>query len=748
MRQYSRVITWIRVAALVSFVALGLAVYVRYTQAVGQIGTLTGAQRLAAATTQLLLLTGDLDASARGFVITGREEMLSRDASVRNEIPDQIDRLRQAVPSNDDDQQRRSQSFIAGVNRIVALTDQIVTTRRQSGEEAAKELMVSQGELTAITDLRGEGDALAAAARQNVADERAATQRSRAITGYLIETSLLSAIAMLVYAGFQMRRELRRRGQAEEQLRLTHAEVEREVASRTHELLNANARVESRERRLQLVADFGLVHLMTTTDDGSCQYMSRGFEDMTGLGPTEVLNRGWLNAVHTDDCAALLSKWPAALATRSPFEADFRIRLASGEDRGFKLRAMPVLDEQSRVTEWFCAMIDLHDQQAVEAMHVELLRAEQTLRANAETANRIKDDLLATVSHELRTPLNAIVGWAQILKIDSGENRARAVEAIERNAFVQTRLIDDLLDVSRMSKGQFTLRVSPIDLRASVEAALLTIGPAAAAKGVTIDVKAPDDVRIRGDESRLQQVAWNLLSNAVKFTPKGGTVTVEVSQLGNRARLRVTDTGEGIDPTFLSHVFEPFRQGESRQTRLGLGLGLAIVRQIVELHGGTVLATSDGPHRGASFTIVLPMSPAGAVVQQPLATAPLRPLNLRILVVEDDEDAAVTLSALLQHRGCDVQVAHTVKECLQLFGSARPDLLLCDIGLPDGDGYTLLRQLRSHSPDRPIPAIALSAFAREEDRAHAADVGFAVYLTKPYEAEQLFDHIRRVTKAS
>jgi len=724
MRRYSSVVRWVRTIAIASFLALGLLVYARYQQLIEQVGTVTSAQRIAASTTQLLSLAKDLEEAARGYVITGREDMLADDTRTRSLIPPEIDRLQQAIP-NEPDQQRRAQTFLNEFNHVTALSEQIVSVRRTEGYEAARDLMLSQGEAATLNGLRHTGDELASAARQRVLSDRATTRQSRTMTGYLILTSFLLAIGMIGYACFLLRRELRQRTAVEEALRRSNEETERQVDERTRDLVAANAKLESRERRLRLVADFGVVHLFTTNNLGGANYISAGFCVTTGLDPSQVLGMGWTAAIHPDDRDTVLGLWPRSLSNASPFETDFRLRTAPGVYRGFKMRVMPAADASGKVNEWFGAMIDLHDQQ---------------------TADRLKDDLLATVSHELRTPLNAIVGWTHILKIDQGENRARAVEAIERNAFVQTRLIDDLLDVSRMTKGQFTLTVSTIDLRTVVQAALVTIGPAAAAKGVTIQVRSTDDVRIRGDEARLQQVAWNLLSNAVKFTPKGGHVTIDLSRLGTRAQLRVTDTGEGIDPTFLPHVFEPFRQGQSRSTRLGLGLGLAIVRQIVELHGGSVLATSDGSQRGSSFTVVLPMTPAGLV---PVKTTPSdsRQLNLRVLVVEDDEDAATTLSTLLVYRGCEVRIAHSVREALDLFKSWNPDVMLCDIGLPDGDGCALLRQVRELMPERLVPAIALSAFAREEDRTRAASVGFELYVTKPFEVEELIDHIRQVAKA-
>jgi signal transduction histidine kinase len=246
-------------------------------------------------------------------------------------------------------------------------------------------------------------------------------------------------------------------------------------------------------------------------------------------------------------------------------------------------------------------------------------------RAEAELASCLKDDFLATVSHELRTPLHAIVGWVHLLKVGMADDRDRAVSAIERNALAQARLIDDLLDVSRMVKGRVTLSTTTQDLRVSVQAALDTMRPAADAKQVDLVVAAEGEVVVSGDAARLQQVVWNLLSNAVRFTPNGGRVSVEVDRVGSRARLRVTDTGEGIDAALLPYVFEPFRQAGSRSARLGLGLGLTIVRQIVELHGGTVVAESEGPLCGSRFTVMMPIRDPDAALRPPPSRSQMAP---------------------------------------------------------------------------------------------------------------------------
>jgi signal transduction histidine kinase len=271
---------------------------------------------------------------------------------------------------------------------------------------------------------------------------------------------------------------------------------------------------------------------------------------------------------------------------------------------GLAIAMLVVADLQVRRERRRRVASDLED---IAGMRADLRKREQAARAEVELASRLNDDFLATVSHQLRTPLNAIVGSVHLLKLGIADDRDRAVSVIERNAFAQARLIDDLLDVSRMVKGRVTLNTTTQDLRSSVQAALETVRPAADAKHVDLVVAADAEVLVTGDASRLQQVVWNLLSNAVKFTPKDGRVSVEVDRVGSRARLRVTDTGEGIDAAFLPQVFEPFRQTRSRSAHLGFGLGLAIVRQIVELHGGTVVAESEGARRGSRFTVMMPI---------------------------------------------------------------------------------------------------------------------------------------------
>ena len=375
---------------------------------------------------------------------------------------------------------------------------------------------------------------------------------------------------------------------------------------------------------------------------------------------------------------------------------------------------------------------------------LEKAMAELTLsQQQAEEASHLKDEFLATASHELRTPLNAIVGWVHVLQtgaLKQDDQRQQALNAIDRNARIQTRLIEDLLDVSRMIKGQVSLKVGPVDLRSIVDAAVEILRPAAAAKEIAVDVDGAEDVLpVIGDEHRLQQVVWNLLANALKYSARGGRITVNVGEEDHRAVVRVRDSGEGIDANFLPHVFEPFRQGASATMRSGLGLGLAIVKRLVDLHGGRITAESEGHGCGATFSVSLPLARSVA----PVAVATPHPdfHHLHVLVAEDDADSAAAVTAILKLHGCETQTAGTASECLRITGEWQTDVLVCDVGLPDDDGYGLLKRLRRLPKGEHIPAIALTAYARPEDRAKALAAGFRAHLSKPLDPEMLLQEI-------
>lgn len=407
---------------------------------------------------------------------------------------------------------------------------------------------------------------------------------------------------------------------------------------------------------------------------------------------------------------------------------------------------------------------DISDRKRIEREREQLLQREQAAREAAETANRIKDEFLAVLSHELRSPLNPILGWAKLLQGGklSPARQVEAINTIERNAKLQAQLIEDLLDISRILQGKLAFTTAPVHLVTVVTAAVETVRLAAEAKHIDLIVEVPTAIApVFGDAARLQQVVWNLLSNAVKFTPGGGRVTVRLEAKGGEsgevgrerqfAEITVIDTGKGINPDFLPYVFEYFRQEDGSTTRKfgGLGLGLAIVRQIVELHGGTVAVTSAGAGQGATFTVQLPLAASAVNVERGGAgrnspTAATDPLaHLHILMVDDDQDTREFQAFLLEQYGAKVTAVATGREALQWLDRFVPDVIVSDVGMADMDGYMLMQQLRSHPryQHRPIPAIALTACARELDQQKAIEVGFSCHLTKPIEPEQLITAI-------
>jgi signal transduction histidine kinase/ActR/RegA family two-component response regulator len=384
----------------------------------------------------------------------------------------------------------------------------------------------------------------------------------------------------------------------------------------------------------------------------------------------------------------------------------------------------------------------------------QLLEAERVARGEAERASQLKDEFLATLSHELRTPLNAIVGWAHILQRNQSEQTvAQAVETIERNARAQAKLIDDLLDMSRIMAGKMGLTFARVRVSDVVTAAADALRPAAEAKGVTLslDVGPAEQVCVSADAARLQQVVGNLLGNAVKFTPGGGRVDAVLERRGNEARLVVRDTGQGIARDFLPAVFERFRQADGTITRRhgGLGLGLSIAKHIVEMHGGTIEAASDGPGRGATFTVTLPLAAGGAaddVVAQEINQA-VSLAGLRVLVVDDEADARELLERLLYESGCDVKLASSAVEALATLGREPCDVLLTDIGMPGTDGYDLMRRVRAGRYSQPR-SIAVTAFARPEDRDRAIAAGFDAHVAKPINAMRLIRLIGQLAIAA
>ena len=395
-------------------------------------------------------------------------------------------------------------------------------------------------------------------------------------------------------------------------------------------------------------------------------------------------------------------------------------------------------------------------QHSEEARGQLLLRAERA-RSEAEAANRIKDEFLATLSHELRTPLTSLLGWSSVLREAKRDEKvlSQGLDAIDRNARIQAQLIDDLLDVSRIVSGKLNLEVRPLDISSVTRAAINVVRPAADAKGITLDYwSEPGLGAISADSARLQQIIWNLLSNAVKFTPHGGKICVRVEQDGSDARVTVQDTGQGIEPEFLPRVFDRFRQADSSTTRSfgGLGLGLAIVRHLVELHGGTVSAHSDGVDKGATFSATFPLladrtEPMAVPHSAEFKVSDIRSLNgLRVLLVDDEPEARQIISTVITRTGAEVTMCTSVSEALAKVAEWQPDVILSDIAMPDEDGYSFITKVRRLPRERggETPAAALTAYARDVDRQQALAAGYQMHIAKPVGAGQLVSMIARL----
>ncbi|AUT00616.1 hybrid sensor histidine kinase/response regulator [Nostoc sp. CENA543] len=583
----------------------------------------------------------------------------------------------------------------------------------------------------------------------------------------------LPSPAQLEQANQQLQTEIRERLLIEAELRRYQNQLEELVAQRTNEITKTNEQlhqeiaerqrllevVRQSEERYRYLADAIPQLVWTANAQGECDYFNQNWCNYTGLTLEESLGTGWVAALHPDDVQKTYDVWTNAVRNSTIYENEYRFKRAvDGSYRWQLARGLPLKDKQGYVVKWFGTCTDIHEQKQILEQRAHLLELEQAARAKAETANRIKDEFLAVLSHELRTPLNSILGWSKLLQSQK-LNQARTSQAlatIERNAILQVQLIEDLLDVSRILQGKLVLNITRVNLQAVVSAALETMRLAAETKMIQIVTVFDADIQsIRGDAARLQQVVWNLLSNAVKFSPQGGQVEVRLEQINGLAQITVSDQGRGISPDFLPYVFDYFRQADSSSTRKfgGLGLGLAIVRKIVEIHGGTVTAASPGEEQGATFTVRLPLlveddwNTTGDKNYLSLSKSLSSQLvGIKVLVVDDDLDSRDFLAYILEQEGAEVRVAASAWEALQILAQSPLDLLVSDISMPDMDGYMMIREIRTwvEQENGTIPAIALTAFARQYDQEQALAAGFQIHLPKPIHAEELITAVTRL----
>jgi PAS domain S-box-containing protein len=529
--------------------------------------------------------------------------------------------------------------------------------------------------------------------------------------------------------------------QLREQSALIH---ERESRDREHRT----------EERFRALLDSMPLCVWALGADGTPSYANRSWLEYAGA---DAGAQGPLAALHPEDEAAVRTDVQTALRRGEPIELEYRLRSArDGSYRWHAVRFLPQRDPEGVVSGWIGTATDIENFKRTQDAHAELAVKEREAREAAEAANRAKDEFLATLSHELRTPLNAMVGWTHMLRSRtlSPEKEQKALETIERNARAQAELIEDILDVSRIIAGKLRIEIHPVDLQSIVEVAVDAVRPAAESKGITLDRRVgtlPD--RFVGDAGRLQQAIWNLLSNAIKFTPAGGRVQLDVASDGKQVVIEVRDTGCGIATDFMPFVFDRFRQldSSSRRTHGGLGIGLAIVRHIVELHGGTVTCDSAGTDHGSTFALRLPIRAQEA---WPSAVAPevrkagaVRPSSdelvdlsgIKVLLVDDEPDARELLTEVLQQCGAVVIATHSADEAVRLIPREHPAVLLSDIGLPGEDGYKLISRVRALPPEDGgnLPAAAITAYARSDDARRALAAGYQRHAPKPIQPTTL-----------
>ncbi|GAB1544739.1 hypothetical protein NUACC21_74150 [Scytonema sp. NUACC21] len=507
----------------------------------------------------------------------------------------------------------------------------------------------------------------------------------------------------------------------------------------------AEAAVQASEERFQAFMNNSPTASWITDADGRVLYLSQTYLRTFQLPTQDAIGKSIFELYPNEIAQQFLNNIKTVAQTHQVVEAIETAPRTDGTLGEFLVYKFPIADVSGQCLVGGVAIDITERERALR----ELQRAEQALQRQTEQlvqVNRIKDEFLAVLSHELRTPLNPILGWSKLLRTKKHDEAttARALETIERNAKLQTELIEDLLDISRILQGKLSLNISAVDLVSTIAAAIETVRLAAQSKSIQLQTVFEANMgQVSGDASRLQQVIWNLLSNAIKFTPQGGRVEVRLKSLGCEAQLQVCDTGQGIAPEFLPYVFDYFRQADGTTTRKfgGLGLGLAIVRHIVELHGGRVKAESLGEGQGATFTVMLPVikTQGHSNVSDGQADEPSDLNGVKVLVVDDEVDTRELIAFILEQSGAEVTQVASATQALQAITEFQPNVLVSDIGMPEVDGYMLIRQIRAMPPELggKIPAIALTAYAGEMDSQQAIAAGFQQHIAKPVEPATL-----------
>ncbi|HEY6401004.1 MAG TPA: ATP-binding protein, partial [Blastocatellia bacterium] len=705
----------------------------------------------------------DVVGGYRGYALTGKDSYLDIYYEGRRNVDLEFRELRGLTVYNSR-QKLKLDEIEQLKQQILTLSEEIVETRRTQGFDAAIAMLERDRGQPLMFEIRGKVKELEAEENRLLQIREAASRSSARRAKAVLVAGSLVGVLLTTLAVLAIRSELNRRKRAEATLRQSNIELERRVAERTSELSGITQRLRFALDGARLGAwSVDLPGGQFWVDDTS--KAMHGFESGQAVDTVEEAGAN----VHPEDLPVITARFRAAVQNLAGFECEYRVVMPDGSERWIASYGRIIRSDVDWIQSFkmFGIAQDVTERKQAEAERERLLANEHDARQAAEEASRMKDEFLAVLSHELRSPLNAIVGYANLMRDGRlpSDDGPRMLDIILRNARTQQQLIDDLLDVSRIITGKMGLNLRPVEPKTVIQSALDTARPAAEARRISFDTDFDPSVSvITGDERRLQQAVWNLLSNAIKFTPEGGEVTVRLTREDRDIEIEVSDTGKGIGPEYLPQVFNRFSQEDCSTTRKygGLGLGLSIVRHVAELHGGSVRAASEGEGRGATFVIRLPMGrgltaePQNAesheIAGHAAPETPRRgelPLDgARVLVVDDDEDTRQLQKRVLESHGATVKTAASAAEALEMVAANPPEALVADIGMPGEDGYSLMRKIRKLPPGSggTVPALALTAYARPEDRARALVAGFQQYATKPIEPDELVAAVAKLTR--
>lgn len=525
---------------------------------------------------------------------------------------------------------------------------------------------------------------------------------------------------------------------------IERAQILKKLQSQKQELAKANATLQQREREFRTLVENTPDLIARFDNQLRCLYTNPANTYQLAIPLESCLGKPLFEVGYPPEMTEFLdNRLNQVFATQRVQVDEFRVKIQD-DWKIYQIYLVPEFDADNSIQSVLAIGRDISQ-----------LRRTEAAFAEAAAANRVKDEFLATLSHELRTPLNPILGWVKLLQSHqlSPKKTQSALKTIERNAQRQAQMVDDLLDLSQITRGQLSLRLAPIRLIEPIQEAIATVRLAAEAKDITLKTQLDlETAYVRGDAGRLQQLAWNILSNAIKFTPKGGRVTVRLEQVDQDAQLTITDNGRGIKPSFLPFVFDRFRQEDNSLTRQfgGLGLGLSLARQLTEAHGGTITADSPGEGQGATFTVRLPLlsTPTEMLPDAPVERPKGSLQGTKILLVEDEPDSQDLIVEILGEAGAHVAAVDSADEALEVLSQTRFDVLVSDIGLPFTNGYSLMRQVRQIVTAAELPAVAFTAYANEQDRQNALEVGYQEHLSKPVEPEALVSTVAKLLNSS